>query len=77
MPEITKATFKEAGTDTKLDILFDYIISIHDKQDSQLKSCGERFVKLESKKLKDTGLAAMFGLIGGFLAVASKKILGL
>ena len=77
MPEITKDTFKEAGTDTKLDILFDYISAIHEKQNKQLEFCGKRFEKLENKKLKDTGLAAMFGLVGGFLAVASKKVLGL
>ena len=68
MNGITKETFKEADTDTKLDILFDYIKEIYE----QKKVCGTRFEYLESKKLKDTALASSMGFVGGAAAVIAK-----
>jgi hypothetical protein len=39
--------------------------------------CERRFAGLDKRKLKDSGFAGTMGLIGGFLAVAAKKMLGL
>lgn len=79
MNGITKETFKDADTDTKLDILFDYryedhmnIKKILDLLSQHPKNCQTRFEKLESRSVKDTLLSAGFGFVGGFAAMAAK-----
>ncbi len=76
MLKITKDTFKEAPTDTKLNFLFDYISDIHTQQVEHPEGCKKRFAKLEGRKLKDTGIASALGFVGGFVAVWGKKLLG-
>ena len=84
MTGITKETFKEADTHTKLDILFDYIKDIYNLQETQngtflnhIDVCNAKFYKLNKKKMKDTAIASGFGFIGGFSAVLAKlKIWG-
>jgi hypothetical protein len=79
MPGIAKETFKEAGPETKMDILFDYQkeTSFDIKQIKQLMeghplNCETRFKMLENRKFKDTIVAGSLGFIGGFSAMVAK-----
>lgn len=66
--ELTPEEFKALDTpDKKLDVIYSALVV-------QQKHCtvvcdenGVRFVKLEKRKLKDSGLAALFGALSGFL----------
>jgi hypothetical protein len=78
MNGITKETFVESSTETKLNILFDYIVVIHQtdvEQDKESKrqraKCDRRIQKLENRKKIDTGIAAGGGVLGGIGAVVT------
>lgn len=84
MNGITKETFKDADTDTKLLLLFDCLGHIYKLQKDHPEACktkfekiNKRFETLEKKKLKDTATSSLFGFIGGFLAVLGKKFFGM
>lgn len=62
-------------------ILFDMINQNSELLEQSIKThhehkreCADRFSKLESRKLKDSTRASVFGLIGGFLAVIGEKL---
>jgi len=76
MDGISKETFDRAETDIKLSILFDYLTEIHDQQKRQFEKGNKRFETLEKQKTKAYTIGGIAGLIGGFIAVLTKKILG-
>ena len=77
MNGITKETFKECDTDSKLDILFDYIQDIHNEQATRPAECEARFKALENQKPFNTAVSAIMGIVGGAAAVFAKlKIWG-
>jgi len=65
MNSITKSTFKGMDTDSKLAVLFDYAQDTH-----------HAIQKFESRKRVDKALAITGGIIGGFLAMAGKWVIG-
>ena len=72
--EINKDTFENLQVEDKLNALFDVAVATHKSQQEQLEKFDKRFKILEKRKIKDTSLGAGSGLMGGFLAVALKKI---
>ena len=67
--EITPEEFRAiSSTDKKLDVIYSALIV-------QQRHCGivcdendKRFIKIEKRKIKDSGLAALMGALTGFLA---------
>jgi hypothetical protein len=87
MSGISKDTFEKADTDTRFLIIFDLIVENNQmlaehvtKQDvncaRQAASCGERFLKLENRKKIDSVMSTGAGVLGGFIAIIAKKIIG-
>jgi hypothetical protein len=79
MNGITKETFHAADEKTRSDILFDLLKNTYSdiqKVKAALEkhplNCDERFKKLESNRIKDTGIAAGMGFFGGFSAILAK-----
>jgi hypothetical protein len=73
MPTSQK-TFNEATVDTKLNLLFDLVRSIHEFQRIQVTMNNDRFKILEGKKYSNTMYSAVMGFIGGFAAVTAKML---
>ena len=67
--EITPDEFNKITTpDGKLDVMYKAMV-VHQTLGEKTQEKNEtRFVKLEKRKLKDTGLSAAFGGAMGFLA---------
>ena len=61
MDSISRETFDQMDTDSKLNVLFDYVKDTCDV----CRTLGD---KLESKKKIDTGIAAIAGFVGGVIA---------
>lgn len=61
MNGITRETFEQMDTDSKLNVLFDYIVSGRVKME-------ELNEKLDKKKRVDTTIAGISGMIGGIIA---------
>ena len=67
--EISPEEFKSIDSfDKKLDVIYSALVV-------QQKHCGvvcdendKRFIKIEKRKIKDSGLAALMGALTGFLA---------
>lgn len=76
MDGISKETFDSLGTDGKLSILFDYLTEIHSQQKDQFEKGSKRFEVLEKQKLKSYSIAGIGGMVGGFIAVMTKKFFG-
>jgi hypothetical protein len=72
---INKETFRQLDTDTKLDSIFDVLVNIHEECKCRFGTCEVRFKRLENRKIKDKGLAATAGLVGGFLAHVVQKVI--
>ena len=67
--EITPNEFGKLKTaDQKLDVIYNALVVQQKRCKTILKGNHGRFRKLEKRKLKDTGLSAMFGGAMGFLA---------
>ena len=77
MDGISKETFNSAEADVKLNILFDFLTEIHSQQKKQFEAGDKRLQALEKQKLKFYSIAGIGGIIGGFIAVMTKKIMGL
>ena len=84
MSGISKETFMEMSTDSKLGVLFDYMVEVQDTQPKRVKArdlkcekrqvvCDARFVKVERslarQKLFNTAAAFIGGFVGGWSAV--------
>jgi hypothetical protein len=84
MSSISKETFMEMSTDSKLGVLFDYMLEIQYAQPKrvrdrdlkctqQAKQCSDRFGKIEKTlhryKIFSTGAAFIGGFVGGWSAV--------
>lgn len=73
---ITRETFEQAPTDTKLLLMWDEIHGLCE----QVRGCrGEmetRVKKLEGRKRIDTATSGAAGIIGGALVMMGKLILG-
>ena len=60
---VTRETFKNLpGPNEKLDVLYDLLAEKLDEHDCQIK-------KLKGRKLLDTALSSLLGLLGGAAAV--------
>ena len=76
----TKDTFKTASTETKLNILFDCLLTLNRTVENQSmvvcpaqqKACDERFKKMEKLKWWNPVASATGGVFGGILAVIGK-----
>ena len=60
-----RETFEKLPVENKLDVLYDVMIKTH-----------ERVEKLETKKIYNTCIAAVSGVVGGFLAVIGREFFG-
>jgi hypothetical protein len=90
MSGISKETFMDMSTDSKLGVLFDYMVAVQQAQpkrvhDRDLKcakkasECNRRFVKIERRlgkyKVLNTVAAFLGGFVGGWSAIwASFKL---
>jgi len=72
MSDIKKDTFREAPVKTKFDMLYDICTGISETQEAALDKHDTRIKVLESRKIKNTALAAITGIIGGITAVLGK-----
>ena len=76
----SKKTFEAADSDTKLNILFDCVLTIHSKIEnhheiicpSRLAECELRFKKIEHIRWWNTAASACGGVIGGAVAMVGK-----
>lgn len=73
---ITRETFDAMDTNSKLGVLFDYLSSYHAACAPQRAECDARFHKIEKRKLVDTGVSGVTGLVGGFFAVVVRRFFG-
>lgn len=63
MNTITRETFEGMNTDSKLNVLFDYLVDSN-----------QRLQILEKRKRFDTAFSGTMGVIGGFIAMIGVKI---
>ena len=76
----SKQTFEAADSDTKLNILFDCVLTIHSKIQNQsdiicpqrIAECELRFKKIEHTRWWNTAASACGGVIGGAVAMVGK-----
>lgn len=73
---ISKETFGQLDSETKLDAIFDVLVSIHSQCTCRMDTCEKRFKQIENRKLRDKGIAGTAGLVGGFIAQIFQKIAG-
>jgi hypothetical protein len=66
LPTMSKQTFEELPDKNKLDIMFDYIVDIHERVD-----------KTESRKIKNAIYSTLSGCVGGAIAFLSSKLGGI
>lgn len=66
--EITKDAWLRANVESKAELQFDLLKSLHDKFDCHMGKCEKRFQKLENRKKIDTVISGGAGAIAGFLA---------
>ena len=71
---INKETFMRLEPDEKLGAIFDTLVSIHGQCICREKNCEVRFKRIENRKIRDKGIAATAGFIGGFVAHIAQKI---
>ncbi len=74
---VKKDTYVNANEETTKALTFDLLDNLYTKmeettefQKKQVETCGARFIKIENRKKKDTGVAAATGFGGGFMAMA-------
>ena len=72
--QINKATFQQLDTETKLDAIFDVLTAIHNQCVCRANTCEVRFKRVENRKIRDKGIAATAGLVGGFIAHVVQKV---
>ena len=76
----SKQTFEAADSGTKLNILFDCVLTIHGQIKNQsdvicpqrIAECESRFKKIEHTKWWNTAASACGGVIGGAVAMVGK-----
>ena len=76
----TKDTFKAASTETKLNILFDCMLTLNRNVENhssmvcpaQQQACNERFQKIEKLKWWNPVAAGVGGVFGGILGFMGK-----
>ena len=67
--EISPEEFDNLKTDAeKLSVIYSALVVQQKRCKGVVRVNNTRFTKLEKRKVKDTGLAAAFGVIFGFLA---------
>lgn len=71
MNGVGKDTFRQMDSDSKLNVLFDYVHDLHEGKCLQ----DEKIEKLENRKRFDTTTSAVSGFIGGIVAVIGKWVL--
>lgn len=76
MAEISRKTFDDATMKTRMGILFDLTSDIAKNLKEHPVECNKRFVKIEKRKWFNTSVAAISGVVGGFIAVVGKKYFG-
>ena len=67
---VSKTTFVSADQKTRDGLIFDVMEAVHDMV---MDNC-ERISALENRRRIDTGVAAASGVLGGFLAILTKKL---
>lgn len=74
--EMSKEVFNDLrDTDSKLDAIFDVLVSVHKHCKCRAETCNTRIEQLEKKKTRDTTLSAGMGVLGGFIAMVAKWII--
>ena len=74
---VDEESFAKLPIEDQLVAIYRLEVAKHAEQCKQVEMCERRFAGLDKRKLKDSGFAGTMGLIGGFLAIAAKKMLGL
>lgn len=84
---ISRESFNSADEPTKLLLIYDLlteqnaILAEHTLNQNLLcerrcSDCDKRFLKLERRKIVNTGISAIGGFFGGFCAVIAERIWG-
>ena len=76
MNGISRETFNDYDTNSKLNTLFDYAQATHTMVEEHMRSLTARVEALERKKKFDTSLSTFMGLVGGMIAGLGKKLFG-
>jgi len=80
---IEKQTYVDADERTTKALTYDLFVALHrevidlnTKVDKEVNGCSKRVSKLEKRKKFDTGMSAVSGGIGGFIAFTLRKFIG-
>ena len=74
MNNISKETFLQAEGKVRDAMLYDMLDTIHKKICTCQSHMNPRIRALEKKRKRDTGIAAIGGVVGGYLAIISQRI---
>ena len=72
MNGITRQTFDDMETHSKLGVLFDYLQETRKNTEIICTKHNNRICKLENRKRLDTMISGVSGLAGGFTAMLAK-----
>ena len=72
MADISKETFKDFTLHNKLNALFDMHIASETRAEKRDSATNTRVNVLEKSKKRNTVIAGITGLFGGFMAVIAK-----
>jgi len=72
MNGITRQTFDDMETHSKLGVLFDYLQETRENTEIICKKHHKRISKLENRRKFDTVIAGSSGLFGGFIAMLAR-----
>lgn len=78
--EVNRETFKGANNSTQNLILFDSILAVSEKLDGFNSECENKHTLIDTKLARsgkiNKGITAATGLLGGFIAFFTSKIIG-
>lgn len=66
--EITEEEFEKMDRNTQMVILYQTLQKRNVTTQEHRKECEKKFFKLHNGRRQDKGIAAMFGVVGGFIA---------
>ena len=72
--KVDEETFAKMDHDDQIKSIFHAIVKTNENVSTQIKLCEPRFKCLEKRKWRDKGIAGAAGLVGGYIAVVTKKL---
>lgn len=79
--EVERSTYIDADERTTKALTYDMLTNLYRKlsdliecQEKQITTCTKRFETLETRKRKDSAIAASGGILGGFVAMTMAYI---